>query len=73
MLGKKYCSCGGFQNYLIFHPLLNTLKLWNPDGSKVIYWKSVGVSTEKIEPVDISVAVKYPKKDYINRKFNNAI
>ena len=66
--GKSY-----FSNYLIFPPSFNIRKLCNPDYVKVTFWRSIGISTEKIEPLEIDNApeVNYSNKGKISIKFNN--
>ena len=46
-LRKKYFSHKVCQNCLIFHPLLNTLKLRNFDYVKATAWRSLGKYREK--------------------------
>ena len=58
---------------MIFPPSLNIRKLCNPDYVKVIFWRSIGISTEKIEPFEIDNApeVNYSNEGKISIKFNN--
>ena len=45
LLSKNYFSCNGFQNNLIFYPLLMILRLRNVDNLTVNSWKSLDIST----------------------------
>ena len=58
VVGKSYFSNNGLQKYIKFHPLFNTSKLRNPDDVEVLFWRSLGISSEKIEFFDIKVMLK---------------
>ena len=58
---------------MIFPPSFNIQNLCNPDYIKVAFWRSIGISTEKIEPFEIDNApeVNYSNEGKISIKFNN--
>ena len=55
-LGRTYFTGhNGCQNFLVFTPMYNSLILDN--NKKVTNWISTGVSTEKIKPFDVNLAL----------------
>ena len=56
MLGRIYfIGDNSSQNFLVFAPMLNSLKLELDSNKKVTDWISTGVSSEKIKPFDTSL------------------
>ena len=59
---------------MVPHPLFNTTKIRNPDFVKVIFSRSVGLSSEKIKLFNIKLIpeIKYSNEDKTSIKFNNS-
>ena len=56
LLGRIYfIGDNSSQNFLVFAPMLNSLKLELDSNKKVTDWISTGVSSEKIKPFDTSL------------------
>ena len=54
-IGKNYFENDGTQNYLVFQPIDNYLKV-NPKTGLFSEWKSKGLSDKIIKPPDTSLA-----------------
>ena len=54
MLGRMYFTGdGGYQNFLVFVPILSLLVL--DSNEKVTNWMSTGISSEKIKSFDTNL------------------